>query len=82
MLTGQDDPILDYTMLLNAPEMNLDGSSFIMDPMLNQQNLSFRSGAGISLPRVFERAGLGRLESKVKLRKVMSSREPGLSVSV
>ncbi|OJJ05133.1 hypothetical protein ASPVEDRAFT_86499 [Aspergillus versicolor CBS 583.65] len=40
MLTGQDDPILDYTMLLNAPEMNLDGSSFIMDPMLNQQNLS------------------------------------------
>lgn len=39
LLAGQDDPIFDYAMLLNSPEMNLDSGSFMIDPMLNQENL-------------------------------------------
>lgn len=39
LLASQDDPIFDYAMLLNAPEMNLDGGGLIMDPMLNQQSV-------------------------------------------
>ena len=43
LLASQDDPIFDYTMLLNAPEMSLDGGSFTVDSMPNQQNIQLNN---------------------------------------
>ncbi|KAL4798402.1 hypothetical protein BDV19DRAFT_396798 [Aspergillus venezuelensis] len=39
LLSGQDDPIFDYARLLNAPEFNLDSDSFIIESILNHQDV-------------------------------------------
>lgn len=44
LAAAEGDPLLDYARLLNAPEFDLDGDSFVLDTVLNRNGMTLSRG--------------------------------------